>query len=448
MQNVGFEEALTSRVDDMLDACTKCGKCFEVCPIAGPAGLGDADPKTAVSGVLDILRFGKGAAESEKWAKACMASGECIKACDYGVNPRFLLTMARLAIMRNDKDPTERRRAGVTQFRKIGEDTSVLSRLQLSEESLIRLGQKPSKEPASAELPDVVFYTGCNVLKTPHIALLCLDIMDMIGTDYKVMGGPTHCCGTAQLRSGDIDTLGRFANNTINKLSQSKTKQVLAWCPSCVMQFGETVLPTYERVNGEMPFDLTPFMPFLHANLDRVRPFLKNRVETTVALHRHPGIAGVMEAAEELLRAVPGIKIVKLDVPGVGLQSVNLATLPKFKAELQLKELEAARAAGVDALVAVYHSDHRELCAHERDWPFKIVNVLEIVGESMGLRQDDHYKNLKIKQDVDAIIADSADLMKRHGVDLDTARKVIVNGMLSDQPLPLQGKQDAVQASR
>jgi Fe-S oxidoreductase len=151
----------------------------------------------------------------------------------------------------------------------------------------------------------VVFYTGCNVLKTPHIALLCLDIMDMIGTDYKVMGGPTHCCGTAQLRAGDIDTLGRFANNTINKLSQSKTRKVLAWCPSCVMQFGETVLPTYERVNGEMPFDLTPFMPFLHANLDRVRPFLKNRVEMTVALHRHPGIAGVMEAAESCCAPCP-----------------------------------------------------------------------------------------------------------------------------------------------
>lgn len=208
------------------------------------------------------------------------------------------------------------------------------------------------------------------------------------------------------------------------------------------MQFGETVLPTYERVNGEIPFDLTPFMPFLHGKLDDLRPLLKNRVEMTVALHRHPGIAGVMEAAEELLRAVPGIEIVKLDVPAVGLQSVNLATLPKFKAELQLKELEAARAAGVDALVAVYHSDHRELCAHERDWPFRIMNILEIVGESMGFRQEDHYKNLKIKQDVDAIVADSADLMKRHGLDLDTARKVIVNGMLGDQPLPLQGKQE------
>ena len=315
----------------------------------------------------------------------------------------------------------------------------MLSRLQLSESDLIRLGQRPGKEAPREDLPDVVFYTGCNVLKTPHIALLCLDIMDMIGTDYQVMGGPTHCCGTAQLRAGDIDTLGRFANNTIDKLSQSKTGQVLAWCPSCFMQFGETVLPTFERATGQTPFDMTPFMRFLHSKLDVLRPFLKDRVEMTVALHRHPGVAGVMEAAEELLRAVPGIRIVKLDVPAVGLQSVNLATLPKFKAELQLKELEAAKAAGVDALVAVYHSDHRELCAHERDWPFRIMNILEVVGESMGLRQDDHYKSLKIKQDVDAIIADSTDLLKQHGVNLDTARKVIVNGMLGDQPLPLQG---------
>ena len=158
-----------------------------------------------------------------------------------------------------------------------------------------------------------------------------------------------------------------------------------------------------------------------------------------IALHKHPGVAGVMDAAEDIVRAVPGIEVVRLDVPAVGLQSVNLATLPLYKKELQLKELEAARAAGVDALVAVYHSDHRELCAHERDWPFRIVNVLEIVGESMGFRREDQYKNLKIKQDVDAIVADSADLLTHHGVDPDTARKVIVQGMLGDQPLPLQG---------
>ena len=42
-----------------------------------------------------------------------------------------------------------------------------------------------------------------------------------------------------------------------------------------------------------------------------------------------------------------------------------LRALPDFKRNLQRGELEAARDAGVDALVAVYHADHRELCAHE-----------------------------------------------------------------------------------
>jgi heterodisulfide reductase subunit D len=423
----------------MLAACTKCGACFTACPIAGPAGLGEADPQAVVTGVLDIVRLGAGPAESEAWAKACMLSGECIKACDYGVNPRFLLAMARLG-MTSRVEPRERRKSGVQNFRRMSEDVGVLSHLQLSDAALERLGQRPTATPPAedGELPDVVFYTGCNVLKTPHIALLCLDIMEALGTSYRVMGGPTHCCGVIQLRSGDTDTSSRFAGNTMDKLARSKSGEVLSWCPSCFVQFSELMLPTFERATGAKPFDMTPFMRFLRRNLDRLRPMMRHRVEMKIALHRHPGVAGVMEAAEEIVCAVPGIELVGLDVPAVGLQSVNLQTLPGYKKELQLQELEAARAAGVDALVAVYHSDHRELCAHERDWPFRIVNVLEIIGASMGFAHEDHYKNLKVTQDVDAILADSADLIAFHRLDRDTARNVIVKGMLGDQPLPLR----------
>lgn len=122
-----------------------------------------------------------------------------------------------------------------------------------------------------------------------------------------------------------------------------------------------------------------------------------------------------------------------------------LRALPAYKRELQLKELEAARDAGVDALVAVYHADHRELCAHERDWPFQIVNALEIIGASMELAHPDHYKRLKIMQDVDAIMADCADLAAQHGLEPATAR-LAVKAMLADQPLPLVGKAAAANA--
>ena len=434
-----FETALRSRVDQMVDACTRCGKCVEACPVTGPAGLeaeARENPAGVITGILDILRHGEGTEAARDWASGCVFSGECIKACDYGVNPRFLVYMAKVEMARAENDVTTQRRKGVEGFRLVARDVGHLTKLQLDEALLQRIGQG-GKRPAAGELPDFVFYTGCNVLKTPHIALLALDIMDAIGASYEVMGGPSHCCGVVQMRTGDVATSGRFGENTIDKLAHSKSKQVVSWCPSCQVQFADTTLPTLERMRGAKPFEMTPFTLFLRQHLDRLRPMLRERVPLRIALHRHPGIHGVVEAAEDILRAVPGIAIVDLHQPAVGLQSNNLKALPNYRRELDRMELQAAEAAGVDALVAVYHSDHRALCAHERDWPFRILNIYEIVGASMGLHHDDQFKRLKMMQDADSILADCKDLVDRHGLDPQTTR-LAIQAMLAEQPLPLR----------
>jgi heterodisulfide reductase subunit D len=436
---ISFETVLGERVEDMLDACTRCGKCVEVCPSVKPAGIVDTSPRDIIGGVLELVRNGAGPEASRKWAASCMLSGECIKACDYGVNPRFLLAMARLGMTKAASAAPERRRQGVEKYREMGRDVSVLSQLQLDGEVLERLGQKSASVATRSEAPDFVFYTGCNVLKTPHIALLALDIMDRLGISYQVMGGPSHCCGVMQLRAGDVEMSGRMGSSTIAKLSQSKSGEVISWCPSCFVQFTETTLPTLERQQGARPFEMTPFMRFLGGRLAQLKPLLQRPVAMRVALHRHPGVAGVVEAAVELLTAIPGLELVDLKQPAVGLQSFNVAALPAFKRELQLNELQAAKEAGIDALVAVYHSDHRELCAHERDWPFRIVNILEVIGESMGLSRHDRFKELKIMQDADQIVAECSDLIARHSLDQAIARDVVVKVMLGDQPLPLRG---------
>ena len=141
---------------------------------------------------------------------------------------------------------------------------------------------------------------------------------------------------------------------------------------------------------------------------------------------------------------MPGIELIDLKQPAVGLMSNYFRALPAYRRELQRNELDAAERAGVDALVAVYHADHRELCAHERDYPFRIMNVLEIVGASMGLHHEDQFKRLKLMQDVDAITADCQDLIAQHGLDPATTRAAI-QAMLDEQPLPLRG-QGAAQA--
>jgi heterodisulfide reductase subunit D len=432
-----FESALAARADEMADACTRCGKCVEVCPVTGPGGV-KADPVEVIAGVIDILKTGDGPEASRKWANACVYSSECIKACDYGVNPRFMLNMARVKMAQRANAPAEQRRVGVETFRKLARDVQVISRLQLDDAVLARLGQKPDTRPSPDVAPDFIFYTGCNVLKTPHIALLALDIMDRLGISYKVLGGPTHCCGIGQMRTGDIATSGRFGEATMEKLGASKTKEVLAWCPSCHTQFSEIALPTVEKTRGSKPFEMTPFLLFLRRHLDLLRPHLTKRIEMRVALHRHPGIKGVVEAAEDMLNAVPGIELIDLKQPAVGMMANYMRALPAYRNELQKNELAAAEAAGVDALVAVYHADHRELCAHERDYPFRVMNLLEIVGASMGLHHDDEFKRLKIMQDADAIMEDCRDLIVRHGLDA-AATRAAVQAMLDEQPLPLRG---------
>src|SRR3712207_4688213 len=97
--NDTFAQALQARTQDVLDRCTGCGRCYEVCPMPGPAGL-DAAASDVVNGVLRLISGDQGTPESERWAQVCSGSGNCIPACPESLNPRFMLALARVAIQR------------------------------------------------------------------------------------------------------------------------------------------------------------------------------------------------------------------------------------------------------------------------------------------------------------------------------------------------------------
>src|SRR5215475_6686892 len=157
-----IEDALDSRVAEMISACTRCGKCVEACPVTTPAGVA-APAAEVIGGVIDILRTGDGPEASRRWASTCMQTGECVKACSYGVNPRFMLTMARLAMAKAATEPRERRRQGMEHFRKLNREVTVQSRMQLDDDVLAWLGQRitaaTGKDPNGEVAPDFVFYT-------------------------------------------------------------------------------------------------------------------------------------------------------------------------------------------------------------------------------------------------------------------------------------------------
>ncbi len=412
-----------ARGEAIAEACTRCGKCFEACPMTEPAGLGAADPQATTAGIVDLITGGAGNAEAIRWAEVCSGSGRCIPACPEGINARFMVQLARgFARARRDGPPLATRwRKG---FQGMSRGVRILSRLQMPPESLARL-RGLDEAPRTAP-PDVVFYTGCNIVKTPHIALLCLDVLDLLGVDYEVMGGPGQCCGVYQFRDGDFENTARVGYKTIDGLASAGSSTVLSWCPSCQVQIGEVALPSYEARYGERPFDLNPFLVFLADHAEALAGLMQQRVEKRVALHERPVLPAVQQAVRKLLSIVPGVELVELDVPRVGTQANSLAVLPEFKRELVRQELAAVADAGVTTLATIYHACHREICDVGDGRSFEVVNLMEILGEGLGLESEDLYKRLKLMRDIDDIIAETSPLIAAHGLDLDTVRDALI----------------------
>jgi len=425
IETADFFEVFRARGEAIAEACTRCGDCFRACPMTEPAGIGDADPNATTGAIIDLLTGGEGNDDAVRWAEACSGSGYCIPACKHGINPRFMVQLARGFARRNAKGsqaaaplPTRWRQG----FQNMSRGVRTLSRLQIPPETLARF--TPSRAERSSP-PDVVFYTGCNVLKTPHIALLCLDILDLLGVDYEVMGGVGQCCGVYQFRGGDFENNNKMAYATIDGLASAGATTVLSWCPSCQISIGEVSLPNYELQFGEKPFDLNPFLTFLADRADQLAPLMKRRVEKRIALHERPVFPEVTAAVKRLLSIIPGAALVEIDVPRVGTQANSLAQLPKFKRELVQRELAAVADAGVTTLATIYHACHREICDAGDGRSFEVVNFMELLGEGLGLQSEDLYKRLKQIRDIDEIIEETAPLIEAHRLDLDTVRDAL-----------------------
>src|SRR6185312_943353 len=131
----GFLDVFRARGADIAEACTRCGDCFRACPMTEPGGIADADAEETTAAIVDLITGGTGNADAVRWSEVCSGSGNCIPACKHGINPRFMVQMARgFARRARDGEPLETRwRKG---FQNMSRGVRVLSKLQLPPESL------------------------------------------------------------------------------------------------------------------------------------------------------------------------------------------------------------------------------------------------------------------------------------------------------------------------
>jgi len=99
-----FEEREVERI---LDACTQCGKCHEVCPMAQYSKAPATDHQAVVGGVLAVLRGDAGTPQALGWIGVCTRSGVCVPACPENVDPKMMMRLARMTALGGRGQPAQ-----------------------------------------------------------------------------------------------------------------------------------------------------------------------------------------------------------------------------------------------------------------------------------------------------------------------------------------------------
>ncbi len=93
----GVRDYLEKERQRILDTCTSCGKCSEVCPMTPHnEKKGGATAQQLAGGVLQLLRTGTTDEAALGWIRVCIRSGSCVPACPENVNPKRMLRLAKI----------------------------------------------------------------------------------------------------------------------------------------------------------------------------------------------------------------------------------------------------------------------------------------------------------------------------------------------------------------
>src|SRR5882672_3145154 len=159
-----YADQLDAIVASAAERCTTCGKCAEICPTARESGLDTSDAPALVRGLMAITRGEGDGGPTARWLAGCDGSAQCSAICPEGINVRQWVTIARLKSVEAAKAEAARQAAGAQRFRTMAQAVRLLASMQMPSEMLNRI-----LAPAETRRAEVLFYTGCNMLKTPYI---------------------------------------------------------------------------------------------------------------------------------------------------------------------------------------------------------------------------------------------------------------------------------------
>ncbi len=329
-----------------LDACTRCGECLNWCPVYDQDSREDIVPRKKVTDFLriikshqgmvaDIIRSGKlpeplnkllravfryreiGREEVVEFVKnlyECSTCGQCHVVCPANINTVQLWEDIRELIVTAGYGPLESQKALVKSVKAYDNPW------QQPRAGRTKWARRAKKEKLISDLPreikktggKVLLFLGCTAaydINVKQVAVSTINILEMLGVDYGILGKDEKCCGSVLLRMGDKE-FERLASDNIRTFNELGITTLISSCSGCF----KTIMQDYPKV-GKLNFEVLHTVQFLRRLLEQRKLRFVNPVEKVVTYHDpcHLGrAAGVFDDPRVIMEAIAGLELVEM----------------------------------------------------------------------------------------------------------------------------------------
>ncbi|MCU0561870.1 MAG: (Fe-S)-binding protein [Desulfobacterales bacterium] len=302
-----------------MDACTNCRLCADVCPAACAAANGELSAVYRLKGLKRNLQARAGRlqklmgrkplsdADLNHYAETvfrCTLCSNCEEVCPLGIRLKELWLSLREDLVQESAYPSkiDMIRANLAKSRNVfGEDNA--ERGEWVEDM-----RKPPEDLYVRPRAEVVYITGCVSAYFPlaqKIPIALAEVMAASGVDFTLLGQAEWCCGFPLLGAGLMEMFEEFRAQNLAAVNAKGARSVVFACPSCYQMWRE-----YYRAGLE----LLSAPEFLLRLVREGRTPLQD-LPLTVAYHDPCDLgrgARVFDEPRELLRAIPGVRLVEL----------------------------------------------------------------------------------------------------------------------------------------
>jgi len=370
-----------------LEACTRCGRCQEVCP-AALAGE-PLSPRT----FLQALKAEREGLPEGGWC--CTTCRACLQVCPVAAAPLGLVRTVRSRIVEEGASVPPRLMEGLERLYKY--DNPWLAK-KGGKTAWTRGLPFPVPDRPLEEEGEWLFFVGCTTgleTRAQGLARALALILHDRGVPFSTLGKREPCCGDVARQVGEVGLWEVQREQTLDLLEKGGLGNLVCSSPHCLDSFRKV----YPGTLGGRDLKAVHYSQLLARLVDQGRLEFKEGLDLKLTFHDPCYLARhnrIVEEPRRVLRAIPGVELREMADSGLktlccGGGGGRMWHEPEGQASpgLAQRRLAQAAEAGAEAVVTacplclIMLEDARKTGGFEER--LKVVDLAELAARALGL---------------------------------------------------------------